>query len=60
MSAAVILDPAPPGGGSNLLHTGADGLYVECADVRGCLSAGTGSRTTRRPARSRPRPPSRW
>ncbi|MFJ3249046.1 hypothetical protein [Streptomyces sp. NPDC086782] len=42
VSAAVILDPAPPGGGSNLAHAGPDGLYVECADVRGCLSAGDG------------------
>jgi hypothetical protein len=42
VSAAVILDPAPPGGGSNLVHAGPDGLYVECADVRGCLSAGDG------------------
>ncbi|MEU1852935.1 hypothetical protein ABZ499_27630 [Streptomyces sp. NPDC019990] len=38
----VILDPAPPAGGSNLLHAGPDGIYVECADVRGCLSAGDG------------------
>ncbi|MGW0086554.1 hypothetical protein [Streptomyces sp. NPDC003393] len=42
VSAAVVLDPAPPGGGSNLVHEGADGLYVECADVRGCLTAGDG------------------
>ncbi|MDX3345881.1 hypothetical protein PV387_03380 [Streptomyces sp. ME02-6987-2C] len=42
VSAAVILDPAPPGGGSNLVHAGPDGVYVECADVRGCLSAGDG------------------
>lgn len=42
VSAAVILDPAPPGGGANLVQAGADGLYVECADVRGCLSAGDG------------------
>ncbi|MFI9418091.1 hypothetical protein [Streptomyces werraensis] len=42
VSASVILDPAPPGGGDNLLHEGPDGLYVECADVRGCLSAGDG------------------
>lgn len=42
VSAAVILDAAPPGGGSNLAHAGPDGVYVECADVRGCLSAGDG------------------
>ncbi|MGW2074275.1 hypothetical protein ACWCPK_38565 [Streptomyces sp. NPDC001953] len=42
VGAAVILDPAPPGGGSNLLQAGADGLFVECADVRGCLTAGDG------------------
>ncbi|MER7742303.1 hypothetical protein ABTX34_28980 [Streptomyces sp. NPDC096538] len=42
VSADVILDPAPPGGGANLLEAGPDGLYVECADVRGCLTAGAG------------------
>lgn len=42
VGASVVVDPAPPGGGTNLLHTGADGLYVECADVRGCLLAGDG------------------
>jgi hypothetical protein len=42
VSAAVVLDPAPPGGGTNLVHAGADGLYAECADVRGCFSAGDG------------------
>jgi hypothetical protein len=42
VSAAVILDPTPPGGGSNLLHAGAEGLFVECSDVRSCLTAGTG------------------
>ncbi|MFJ4627188.1 hypothetical protein [Streptomyces sp. NPDC088847] len=42
VAAAVILDPTPPGGGSNLLQDGPDGLFVECADVRGCLSAGDG------------------
>lgn len=42
VSSDVILDPAPPGGGSNLAHAGPDGVYVECADVRGCLSAGDG------------------
>ncbi|MFD3612386.1 hypothetical protein ACFWXA_30830 [Streptomyces atroolivaceus] len=43
VSAAVILDPAPPGGGANLLEAGPDGLYVECADVRQCFSAGDGA-----------------
>ncbi|MYX39054.1 hypothetical protein GTY85_37650 [Streptomyces sp. SID8377] len=43
VSAAVVPDPAPPGGGSNLLHVGADGVYVECADVRGCISAEGGA-----------------
>ncbi|WP_433379428.1 hypothetical protein [Streptosporangium sp. CA-115845] len=38
----VILDPAPPGGGTNLIQEGPDGLYVECTQVRGCLSAGPG------------------
>ncbi|MER6828892.1 hypothetical protein ABT352_23125 [Streptosporangium sp. NPDC000563] len=38
----VILDPTPPGGGTNLIEEGPDGLYVECAQVRGCLSAGPG------------------
>ncbi|MER6984484.1 hypothetical protein ABT317_47950, partial [Streptomyces carpinensis] len=42
VSATVILDPTPPGGGSNLVHAGADGLFVECADVRTCLTAGDG------------------
>ncbi|MDQ1018966.1 hypothetical protein [Streptomyces afghaniensis] len=42
VSAAVRLDPTPPGGGANLLEAGPDGLYVECADVRTCLTAGTG------------------
>ncbi|KAA9379598.1 hypothetical protein F5972_08045 [Microbispora cellulosiformans] len=42
VSAAVRLDATPPGGGTNLLHSNADGLYVECADVRGCLSEGDG------------------
>ncbi|MFI2434634.1 hypothetical protein [Streptomyces sp. NPDC018693] len=42
IAADVILDAAPPGGGTNLLHEGPDGLFVECADVRGCLSAGDG------------------
>ncbi|MGW2766247.1 hypothetical protein [Streptomyces sp. NPDC001275] len=43
VSAAVILDPAPPGGGTNLIGEGPDGLYVECADVRQCFSAGNGA-----------------
>ncbi|MFJ6565594.1 hypothetical protein ACIQMV_38295 [Streptomyces sp. NPDC091412] len=43
VSAAVILDPAPPGGGTNLIGAGPDGLYVECADVRQCFSAGDGA-----------------
>ncbi|XVV34951.1 hypothetical protein ACQPXT_13280 [Streptomyces sp. CA-100214] len=43
VAAAVILDPVPPGGGSNLLAEGPDGLYVECADVRTCFSAGDGA-----------------
>jgi hypothetical protein len=43
VSAAVILDPAPPGGGSNLAKAGPDGVFVECADVRGCFSAGDGA-----------------
>ncbi|WP_309317387.1 hypothetical protein [Streptomyces salinarius] len=42
VSAAVILDPAPPAGGTNLIQTGPDGLYLECAQVRTCLVAGTG------------------
>ncbi|MGW6391221.1 hypothetical protein ACWFR1_12130 [Streptomyces sp. NPDC055103] len=43
VSGAVRLDPAPPGGGTNLIQTGADGLSLECADVRGCFSAGDGA-----------------
>ncbi|MEC3995155.1 hypothetical protein VSR01_17095 [Actinacidiphila sp. DG2A-62] len=42
ISSDVILDPAPPGGGSNLAHAGPNGVYVECADVRGCLTGGDG------------------
>ncbi|MGW2951497.1 hypothetical protein [Streptomyces eurythermus] len=42
ISTDVIVDPSPPAGGTNLLQSGPDGLYVECADVRGCLSAGDG------------------
>ncbi|MFI6290021.1 hypothetical protein ACIBEJ_00460 [Nonomuraea sp. NPDC050790] len=43
VTADVVLDPVPPGGGSNLLSEGPDGLFVECEGVRGCLSAGPGS-----------------
>jgi hypothetical protein len=42
VTAAVRLDAAPPGGGSNLIHEGPDGLYVECGDVRSCLVEGDG------------------
>jgi hypothetical protein len=42
VSADVILDPTPPGGGSNLIQAGPDGLFLECAQVRTCLTAGTG------------------
>ncbi|MFF5968275.1 hypothetical protein ACFY64_32035 [Streptomyces collinus] len=42
VSAAVILDAAPPGGGTNLINSGPDGLYLECEQVRGCLTAGAG------------------
>ncbi|MER5699223.1 hypothetical protein ACWDBO_25550 [Streptomyces mirabilis] len=42
VSATVILDPSPPVNGTNLMHSGPDGLYLECADVRGCISAGDG------------------
>ncbi|MFI0827294.1 hypothetical protein ACH4Q7_22880 [Streptomyces roseolus] len=42
VSTDVVLDPAPPGGGANLLEAGPDGLYVECADVRTCFTAGAG------------------
>lgn len=43
ITGAVILDPAPPGGGDQLLQEGPDGLSLECADVRGCFSAGDGA-----------------
>ncbi|MFD3978254.1 hypothetical protein ACFWR6_06675 [Streptomyces griseus] len=43
VTAAVILDPAPPGGGTQLLQTGPDGLFLECEQVRGCISAGDGA-----------------
>ncbi|MEU7323423.1 hypothetical protein ABZ682_23155 [Streptomyces griseoviridis] len=42
VSTDVILDPTPPAGGSNLLQAGPNGLFVECAEVRNCLSAGDG------------------
>ncbi|KQW11415.1 hypothetical protein [Streptomyces sp. Root369] len=42
VSAAVILDPTPPQGGTNLIGTGPEGLFVECADVRTCFTAGDG------------------
>ncbi|MER7135399.1 hypothetical protein ABT358_02500 [Streptomyces sp. NPDC000341] len=43
VTAAVILDPAPPGGGDQLLQSGPDGLFLECEQVRGCISAGDGA-----------------
>ncbi|MFC8723766.1 hypothetical protein [Streptomyces bacillaris] len=43
VTSSVILDPAPPGGGDQLLQTGPDGLYLECEQVRGCISAGDGA-----------------
>ncbi|MEC3994990.1 hypothetical protein VSR01_16215 [Actinacidiphila sp. DG2A-62] len=43
VSAAVVLDPAPPGGGTNLLGAGPGGLSLECDDVRTCFSAGDGA-----------------
>ncbi|MFZ4266622.1 hypothetical protein ACOZDX_13910, partial [Streptomyces arboris] len=42
VTAAVILDPTPPGGGTNLVQSGPDGLFLECEQVRGCLSGGDG------------------
>ena len=42
VSADVVVDATPPGGGTNLLHSNADGLYVECADVRTCFTEGDG------------------
>jgi hypothetical protein len=42
VSTDVVLDPTPPAGGSNLLQASLDGLYVECADLRGCFTAGDG------------------
>ncbi|MFE3118772.1 hypothetical protein [Streptomyces niveus] len=43
VTAAVILDPTPPGGGDQLIQSGPDGLYLECEQVRGCISAGDGA-----------------
>lgn len=43
ITADVIVDPAPPGGGTELLLSGPNGLSLECADVRGCFSAGDGA-----------------
>ncbi|MFC7791418.1 hypothetical protein [Streptomyces cinereoruber] len=43
VSATVILDPSPPGGGDQLIQSGPDGLYLECEQVRGCISAGDGT-----------------
>jgi hypothetical protein len=42
VSAAVRLDPTPPGGGTNLVQAGPDGLFLECEQVRGCITAGDG------------------
>ncbi|MGC5410669.1 hypothetical protein ACPXCX_44255, partial [Streptomyces sp. DT225] len=42
VSSAVILDPAPPGGGDQLIQSGPDGLSLECADVRTCFTGGDG------------------
>ncbi|MFJ5037928.1 hypothetical protein [Streptomyces parvulus] len=43
VSSAVILDPTPPAGGTNLIQSGPDGLYVECDQVRDCITAGDGA-----------------
>ncbi|MFC8889583.1 hypothetical protein ACFT54_10230, partial [Streptomyces cinereoruber] len=43
VTASVILDPTPPAGGDNLIQSGPDGLYLECEQVRGCISAGDGA-----------------
>ncbi|MEW2066642.1 hypothetical protein [Streptomyces sp. NPDC007346] len=43
VTSSVILDPAPPGGGDQLIQSGPDGLSLECADIRGCFSAGDGA-----------------
>ncbi|AIV35630.1 hypothetical protein [Streptomyces sp. CCM_MD2014] len=42
VSSTVILDPTPPQGGTNLIGSGTEGLFLECADVRGCFTAGDG------------------
>lgn len=41
VSAVVRLDPTPPGGGSNLISSGPEGLYVEMATGCGLAGAGT-------------------
>lgn len=43
ITGTVILDPSPPGGGEQLIQSGPDGLYLECEQVRGCISAGDGA-----------------
>lgn len=43
VTAAVILDPAPPGSGDQLIQSGPDGLFLECEQVRGCLAAADGA-----------------
>jgi hypothetical protein len=43
VTSAVKLEPTPPGGGSNLIKSDANGLYLECAQVRTCFSAGPGA-----------------
>ncbi|MGW1989577.1 hypothetical protein [Embleya sp. NPDC001921] len=46
VSSSVILDPTPPAGGANLIGTGPEGLFLECANVRTCFSAGNGASFT--------------
>ncbi|PWI15938.1 hypothetical protein DI272_18545 [Streptomyces sp. Act143] len=41
VSAAVIVDPAPPGGGPNLLQAGPDGLFAEIATECGLTGDGS-------------------
>ncbi|MEZ3180825.1 hypothetical protein KYY02_19655 [Streptomyces pimonensis] len=41
VSSAVRLDATPPGGGTNLIQTGPDGLYAELATACGLTGAGT-------------------
>ncbi|MFD4314990.1 hypothetical protein [Streptomyces sp. NPDC058548] len=43
VSGVVRLDQAPPGGGTNLLQTGPDGLFIECDGVRSCITPGDGA-----------------